>query len=103
MSQMNLPLSEHFAVLVGGNFKIDDLIAAARCTGEIFAAALDALDGALQRHREVGDQRFLGVDVELGAEAAADFGRDRAWITNGRRRGSLNVCEISAMRWRSER
>ena len=44
----------------------------------IFAARLNPLDRRAEPHGQVTDQRFLGIEVELGAEPAADFRRHDA-------------------------
>jgi hypothetical protein len=46
--------------------------------GEIFAAVLGPLDRAIKQLRRRHHGHVLGVDAELGAEAAADVGRGHA-------------------------
>ena len=66
------------AVLLDRDLVIADLIAAMNGCGRILATALDPFDRRIQPHRQVANQCFLGVEVELGAEPTPNFGRDDA-------------------------
>ena len=66
------------AVLVGRDGKLPNLIALLHRIGEVLAPVLDPFDRTPQ---QLGGRRYrnvLGIDAELGAEAAADFGRDHS-------------------------
>jgi len=55
-----------------------DLVAVTGGREEVLAPRLDPLHGAAQPPSQRRDQHFLGVDVALDAEAAANVGRDHA-------------------------
>ena len=70
------PHPENRAVVLDRDFVFADLVAAVNRRGGVLAARLDPFDRRAEAHGEVPDQRLLGVDVQLGAEAAADLRRD---------------------------
>ena len=70
--------AEDGAVAFGGDFVVIDVAAAVDGGQEVFAAGFDPFDGLADLHGDEGHERFFGIDVELAAEAAADFGRDEA-------------------------
>src|SRR3972149_4853789 len=49
----------------------------------VLAALFAPLDRPVELEREVAEQWFLGIDVELAAESAADIRRDHAHLTLG--------------------
>ena len=65
-------------VALARDLEVVDLVAAVDHRFEALAARLAVLHRPLELHREPPDDRLFGVHVELGAEAAADFGGDRA-------------------------
>ena len=77
LNQLQLE-AEHGAVALGGELEIIHVAAAVNGAEEILAARFDPLHRLADAHGDEAHQRLFGVDVELGAEAAADFGRDHA-------------------------
>ena len=71
-------MPEHGAVALGGELVIIHVAAAVNGAQEILAARFDPLHRLADLHGDEAHQRFFGVDVELAAEAAADFRRDHA-------------------------
>ena len=65
-------------VLGRGQLDLLDDVAAVDGRAERLRALLDPLDRPVQPPREREAERLLGVDVELGAEAAAHVGGDHA-------------------------
>ena len=70
--------AEHLAVAPGGEVDVADDVAAMSRGDERFGPILDPLDRNAQPLRDGGRDVLLGVDVDLRAEAAADFRGDRA-------------------------
>jgi hypothetical protein len=70
--------AEHLGVGIDRDLQRPILVALVHRVGEIFAAVLGPFDRAAEqlRRRHHGD--VLGIDAELGAEAAADVGGDDA-------------------------
>ncbi len=68
--------AEDRAVVADRELVLADLIASVDRRGRVVAARLDPLHRTPQPHRQVRDERFLGVHVQLRAEAAAHLGRD---------------------------
>ena len=56
---------------------VGDLVAAVVADHHVLRARLDPLDGPAQPARGPHREDLLAVDLQLGAEAAADLGRDR--------------------------
>ena len=65
------------AVALRGDLDVVDLIAAVDHRLEALRARLDVLDRAFELHRNPAQDGLFGIDVELGAETAADFRGDR--------------------------
>ena len=74
---------KRLAVLVEGDFGVRDVIAAVRVGDEGFRAIRDPLDRTPEFFRAPGDQCFLGIVEDLGAEATADIGRIDAQLVLG--------------------
>ena len=71
---------EDRAVLAGGDLDVLDLVAAVRGRLVVLAARLGPLDRPAELAGHDEGEHLLGVDVELGAEAAAHVGRDDAQL-----------------------
>ena len=69
---------EDGAVALGGDFVVIHVAAAVNGASEVFAPAFDPLHRLSDFHGDEAHERFFGVDVELAAESAADFGRHHA-------------------------
>ena len=74
---------EELAVLVERQLRLRHVVAAVRVREEGLGALRGPLDRAVQLLRRPGDDGLLGVEVDLGAEAAADVGRDHAHLVLG--------------------
>ncbi len=70
--------AEQPAIRIAGGLHLPDLVAFGGSCGEIFAAVFDPFDRMLQNVRNRRDHEFFGMKHGLGAEAAADIGRDHA-------------------------
>ena len=71
------------AVLLGADLDVGDLVAAVVRDGHVLRARLDPLHRPAQLPRRPGEQDLLAVDLQLGAEAAADVGGDHAHAVLG--------------------
>ena len=71
------------AVVVAADFDIADLPAPVNRRLNVFAASLYPLHRLAELHGNPSEQSFFGIDVELRAEAAADFGRDDSQFVFG--------------------
>ena len=71
------------AVLAEADLHLVALLAVVAARLEILAPALDPLHRASQAKRREGDQRLFRVRRALGAEAAADVGREHADLLGG--------------------
>ena len=70
--------AEHGAVLLRGDLVVVHVAAAVNGAEEVLAPRFDPLHRLADLHGDEAHQRLFGVDVQLAAEAAADFGRDHA-------------------------
>ncbi len=70
--------SKNFSAAVDGDRDLPVLIALLRRREKVLAPVLLPGDGAEKLDRRGRDDRLLGVERRLGAEAAADLGRDHA-------------------------
>ena len=70
--------SQHLAVLARGHVDVADDVAPVRRRDERLRSILDPLDRQAQLLRDHRADVFLGVNVDLRAEAAADFRSDGA-------------------------
>ena len=70
--------AEQRAVALRGDVEVADDVAPVRRRDERFRSFLDPLQRHPELLRDPREDVFLGVDVDLGAEPAADFRRDRA-------------------------
>ena len=70
--------AENRAVFLGGDFVVIHVAAAVNSASEVFATALDPLHRLADLHRDETHQGLFGVNVQLAAESAADFGRNHA-------------------------
>ena len=66
------------AIFFHRHFIVGDLVAAMNGGRSVFAARFDPLDRRAQTHGQMAAQGFLGVEIELGPEAAAYLRRDDA-------------------------
>ena len=73
----------HRSIIATSDFDITNLPAPVNRRLNILAARLNPLDWFAQLHRNPAEQCFFRIDVELRAEAAADFGRDDAQAVFG--------------------
>ena len=71
---------EELAVLVERELGVRHVVAAVRVGEERFAALARPLDRAVDALRRPDHRGLFGVQVDLGAEAAADVGRDHAHL-----------------------
>ncbi len=83
------------AVLVATGLEVGNLVAAVVRGQEVLAAGFDPLDRAIQLHGRRDDRPILGIDTELGAKAAADFGSNHAHLVLGEPEGARNLVAIS--------
>ena len=67
-----------FASRVDRDLELPVLVALVHRVGEILAPVLGPFDRAVEQLRRRHHRHVLGIDAELGAEAAADVGRDHA-------------------------
>ena len=74
---------EHATGLVGRKGGRLQLIAPCHRRDHVLGARLDPLDGPAGEARDLREHELLGVDVDLGAEAAAHVGRDDAHLGLG--------------------
>src|SRR5256885_16121586 len=74
---------EDRAVLGAGDRAVVDHAAAVGRRDVVLPALLDPLHGTAQLLREAEREPLLGVDVQLGAEAATDVGSDHAQLVRG--------------------
>ena len=70
--------AQNATVRVGGELDVPVLVAFLGGGGEVFEAVLDPFDGTAEVPGGEGHHRLLRVEDQLGAEAAADIGRDHA-------------------------
>ena len=77
------PQREELAVLVERQLGLGDMVAAVGVGHEGLGAVGRPLDRPAEPCGGPGDERLLGVVEDLGAEAAADIGRDHAQLVLG--------------------
>ena len=74
---------QELAVLVERKLGVRDVVAAVRVGQERFAAIGGPLDRTVDLFRRPDHRGLFGVEIDLGAEAAADVGRDHAHLVLG--------------------
>src|SRR5439155_23203093 len=72
------PHAGDLAVGRGGDLDLVDLVAPVDRGLHVLAPRLDVLDGPAETQSQRGGDHLVGIDVELGPEAAAHIGGDHA-------------------------
>src|SRR5437868_5948080 len=92
------------AVQLTADLYLADLAAPVNRRLHVLAPRLDPLGGPAQSHRNPSEQGLLGVDVQLRAEAAADFRRDDTELVFGDadHQRDLRTHEVRYLRRRPE-